>query len=93
MAPTLLIKIWGAAMTLTELAEERVRQGRLPDLRHCRTYGGPSVGRPCALCEKIIPKTEIEIEVVAESNTAVSFFVHVACYAAWSRAPSSDSEP
>ena len=80
-------------MTLTELAEERVRQGRLPDLRHCTKYGGPSVGRPCALCEKIIPKTEIEIEVVAESNTAVSFFVHVACCAAWSRASSSDSDP
>jgi hypothetical protein len=77
-------------MTLTKLAEERVRQGTLPDLRHCRTYGGPSVGRACALCDKIIPKMEMEIEVVAEANTAVSLFVHVACFAAWSRAPTPD---
>ena len=87
---TLLIKIWGAAMTLTELAAERVRQGKLPDLRYCRTYGGPSVGRACALCAKSIPKQATEIEVIATANSAVSFFVHVDCFAAWSRVSTPD---
>jgi hypothetical protein len=77
-------------MTLTELAEERVHEGRLPELRFCRTYGGPSIGRTCALCEKKIPAQTTEIEVVAKTNTAVSYFVHVDCYAAWSRIPSDD---
>ena len=77
-------------MTLTELAAEKVRQGHLPDLRQCRIFGGPSIGRACALCEKNIPKQATEIEVVAEANTAISIFVHVDCYAAWSRAPTPD---
>jgi hypothetical protein len=77
-------------MTLTELAEERVRQGRLPNLRKCRSFGGPSIGETCALCAKTIPQQTIEIEVVAMANTGASFFVHVDCYAAWSHAPTPD---
>ena len=77
-------------MTLTDLAEERVHEGRLPDLRKCRTYGGPSMGRTCALCEKPIPKKATEIEVICKAANWPSIFVHLDCYAAWSRAPKHD---
>ena len=85
-------------MTLTELADIRMSEGSLPNIRRCRTYEGPSVGRSCALCHRSIPKDSTGIEVVceaAERHTAPTsrFFVHVECCEAWARAASNDLEP
>src|SRR5215213_2622640 len=63
VAPNRLRKM-SAAMTLTELSEQRLSEGSLPHWRKCRTYGGRSIGRACALCEKWIPQDAYEVEII-----------------------------
>jgi len=49
--------------TVRETAREAIRSTRLPSRRPDRTWGGPGVGAPCAVCELPVRKDEMEFEI------------------------------
>ena len=48
---------------LREKARVVVRDGKLPSRRPDRTWGGPGVGAPCAVCVLPVERNEIEFEI------------------------------
>ena len=71
---------------LREKAREAVQNGKLPARRPDRTWGGPGVGAPCAICGLPVTKDEMEFEIqFAHDGTAPGldkFHVHIRCFAA-----------
>ena len=61
--------------------------GKLPARRPDRTWGGPGVGAPCAVCNEPVMKDQLELEVQFARERAVpgldKFHIHVRCFAAW----------
>jgi len=72
---------------LREKAREAVQNGKLPARRPDRTWGGPGVGAPCAICGLPVTKDEMEFEIqFAHDGTEPGldkFHVHIRCFAAW----------
>jgi len=72
---------------LREKAREAVQNGKLPARRPDRTWGGPGVGAPCAVCGLPVTEDEMEFEIqFAHDGTAPGldkFHVHIRCFAAW----------
>jgi hypothetical protein len=72
---------------LREKARAVVRDGKLPSRQPDRTWGGPGVGAPCAVCELPVAKDEMEFEIeFARDGDNVGldkFHVHIRCFAAW----------
>jgi hypothetical protein len=64
-----------------------VQQGKLPAVAPTRTWGGPGVGAPCAVCGLPVTKAEKEFEIQFErdgDNPGLDkFHVHIRCFAAW----------
>ena len=48
---------------LREQATEAIRNGKLPARSPDRTWGGPGVGAPCAVCDKPVTASEMEFEI------------------------------
>jgi len=71
---------------LREKAREAVQNGKLPARRPDRTWGGPGVGAPCAICGLPVTKDEMEFEIqFAHDGTEPGldkFHVHIRCFAA-----------
>ena len=72
---------------LREKAVEAVRNGKLPARQADRTWGGPGVGAPCAVCGLPVTKDQMEFEIEfahdGSSPGLDKFHVHVRCFAAW----------
>ncbi len=73
--------------TLRAKAREVIRAGKLPNRRPDRTWGGPGVGAPCAVCGEAVTKDQLEFEIEfareADYPELDEFHVHVRCFAAW----------
>jgi hypothetical protein len=72
---------------LREKARAAIRNGKLPERRPDRTWGGPGVGASCAVCDLPVTKDELEFEIeFAHDGTDPGldkFHVHLRCFAAW----------
>jgi hypothetical protein len=85
--------------TLRTQARDAIRTGKLPSRRPDRTWGGPGVGAPCAICGQPVTKDEMEFEIQfarAHPDPGLDkFHVHVRCFAAWEfeRAAPGESPP
>ncbi|PYM19616.1 MAG: hypothetical protein DMD78_24185 [Candidatus Rokuibacteriota bacterium] len=63
-----------------------IRDGKLPNRHPDRTWGGPGVGAPCAVCELPVTRQQMEFEIqFARDNPAGldKYHVHTRCFAAW----------
>jgi hypothetical protein len=64
-----------------------IHQGKLPRQSPHRIWGGPGVDVACAVCDRPIPKTELELEVEFRRGAGVPgldvLHVHTRCYALW----------
>jgi hypothetical protein len=72
---------------LREKARTAIRNGKLPARRPDRTWGGPGVGAPCAICGDPVRKDEMEFELQFAHDGVTpgldKFHVHTRCFAAW----------
>lgn len=72
---------------LRECAQAAIRGGKLPGRSPDRTWGGPGVGAPCAVCDRPVSKDEMEFEIEFArdgSNPGLDkFHIHLRCFAAW----------
>ena len=72
---------------LREQAREAVRAGKLPARAPDRTWGGPGVGVPCAVCGKPVAKDEMEFEIEfahdGDNPGLDKFHILIRCFAAW----------
>jgi len=69
---------------LRPLARDRISKGRLPRKVRPPLWGGNGTGQLCALCDKTIPPSEVELEVEALVNgTLRTLRFHVLCESAW----------
>jgi len=72
--------------TVRSLARAAIQQGKLPATAPTRTWGGPGVGAPCAICSLPVTKAENEFEIQFEQHGGGGldkFHVHIRCFAAW----------
>jgi hypothetical protein len=75
--------------TLREKARTVIQNGKLPSRTPDRTWGGPGVGAPCAICGLPVRSTEMEFEIqfARDGGTAEAgldkYHVHIRCFAAW----------
>ena len=72
---------------LREKARSAVRDGKLPSRPPDRTWGGPGVGAPRAVCGLPVTKTEMEFEIEfardSDDPGLDKHHVHIRCFAAW----------
>ena len=72
---------------LREQARTVIEAGKLPARRPDRTWGGPGVGAPCAVCGVPVGKDQLEFEIQfardGDSPGLDKYHVHVRCFAAW----------
>ena len=72
---------------LCQHARIAIREGELPTRPPDRTWGGPGVGVPCAVCDLPVPRDGMEFEIqFAVGGSAPRFdvyHVYTGCYAAW----------
>jgi hypothetical protein len=68
-------------------AREAVKSGKLPARNPDRTWGGPGIGAPCAVCGKPVTKEEVEFQLeFAHDGTTPDldkYHLHLRCLAAW----------
>jgi hypothetical protein len=73
--------------TLREKARTVIQKGKLPSRRPDRTWGGPGVGAPCAVCDLPVRPTEMEFEIQfardGDNPGLDKYHVHIRCFAAW----------
>jgi hypothetical protein len=75
--------------TLRARARDVIRAQKLPSRRPDRTWGGPGVGAPCAVCGLPVGTHEMEFEIQFARDGAGldpgldKFHVHLRCFAAW----------
>jgi hypothetical protein len=85
--------------TLHEKARTVIQNGKLPSRAPDRTWGGPGVGAPCAICELPVRPTEMEFEIqfARDGGSRVAgldkFHVHIRCFAAWEFERNSQRHP
>ena len=72
---------------LREKAREAIRSGKLPTRKPDRTFGGPGMGKSCAVCGDTIPPEQMEFEIEFHLDGALagrgSYHQHPWCLAAW----------
>jgi hypothetical protein len=70
---------------LRELAREALRNGKLPNDRPHRMWGGPGCGASCAVCGLPIQanQTELELDFAREGLDQDNQHLHQHCFAAW----------
>ena len=72
---------------LCQRARNAIREGRLPTRTPDRTWGGPGIGAPCAVCDLPVPRDGIQFEIQFAIHENAPHFdvyhVHTGCYAAW----------
>ena len=91
MRLALSVKRKGMAMSdealLRKKAQGAIRDGKLPSRAPDRTWGGPGVGAPCAVCNLPVGRDEMEFEIQFRCDGTApgldTFHVHISCVAAW----------
>ena len=72
---------------LSQRARNAIREGKLPIRTPDRTWGGPGIGVPCAVCDLPVPRDGMEFEIQFAIDGSTPNFdvhhVHTRCYAAW----------
>jgi len=72
---------------LREQARATIKAGKLPARRPDRTWGGPGVGAPCAICELPVTKDQMEFEIQfardGDNPGLDKYHIHIKCFAAW----------
>jgi hypothetical protein len=72
---------------LRQQARAATRDGRLPNRRPDRQWGGHGCGARCPACERQISPRELEVELEyaqqREGPGVATFHLHVACLHAW----------
>lgn len=72
---------------LRKKTREAIQNGKLPRRAPDRTWGGPGVGAPCAVCGLPVGKEEMEFEIeFARDGSAPGldkYHVHMRCFAVW----------
>jgi hypothetical protein len=69
---------------LCQRARNAIREGRLPTRTPDRTWGGPGIGAPCAVCDLPVPRDGMQFEIqFAIHGKRDVYHVHTGCYAAW----------
>lgn len=72
---------------LCQRARNAIREGKLPTRPPDRTWGGPGIGVPCAVCDLPVPRDGMEFEIQFVNDGSAPHFdvyhVHTRCYAAW----------
>lgn len=71
---------------LRELARVAIRSGIIPTRPADRTWGGPGLGKACAICQQPVRKDEPELEIDFDQDggsPCVTLHLHVRCFAAW----------
>ena len=73
--------------SFAQKARAAIQSGKIPSRIPDRTWGGPGIGAPCAICELPVTKSEQELEIQFAHDGATpgldKFHVHVRCFAAW----------
>jgi hypothetical protein len=68
-------------------ARVAIQAGKLPLRRPDRTWGGPGVGAPCAVCDLPVTKDQLEFEIQFSHDGATpgldKYHVHIRCFAVW----------
>ncbi len=79
---------------LRRIARKVILDGKLPSRRPDRTWGGPGVGAPCAVCGVSVERDQMEFEIQftrdGDNPGLDKFHVHIRCFAAWEFERSSD---
>ena len=79
---------------LRRIARKVILDGKLPSRRPDRTWGGPGVGAPCAVCGVSVEQDQMEFEIQftrdGDNPGLDKFPVHIRCFAAWEFERSSD---
>ncbi len=71
-------------LALRAKAREVIGAGELPVRPPDRTWGGPGVGAPCAICDVPVTASEMEFEIQFALEGALDkYHVHIRCFAAW----------
>lgn len=71
---------------LRQRARERIRSGRLPKHNPSSTWGGPSNGARCPVCDSDLRRGEWELAFDVEppgGTDGKTYQMHVSCYIAW----------
>jgi hypothetical protein len=72
---------------LREKARAALRAEKIPNRKPDRTWGGPGVGAPCAICDLPVKRDELEFEVQfdhdRDNQGLDKYHVHTRCFAAW----------
>lgn len=73
--------------TLREKARSVLHNGKLPNRRPDRTWGGPGVGAACAICDLPVARHQMEFEIQfardGDSPGLDKYHIHIRCFAAW----------
>ena len=76
-----------AEQTVRMKAHVAMQSGKIPSCPPDRTWGGPGVGAPCAICDLPVKRDELEFEIQFAFDGAVpgldKFHLHLRCFAAW----------
>ena len=79
---------------LRRIARKVILDGKLPSRRPDRTWGGPGIGAPCAVCGVSVERDQMEFEIQftrdGDNPGLDKFHVHIRCFAAWEFERSSD---
>jgi len=72
---------------IRERSREAILSGKLPVGTSYRSWGGPSHGTICAVCDRKILPRELEYEIEFEKNNGhvapPMFHLHITCFQAW----------
>jgi hypothetical protein len=74
-------------------ARRLIAAGTLPAHNNVKTYGGPSAGSTCRLCNGPIAIGAPEIEIVDQSAPKTEIPLHPDCLAVWLAAVEEQSPP
>jgi hypothetical protein len=72
---------------LREKARQILRDGKLPNRRPDRTWGGPGVGARCSVCDLPVTPDQLEFEIQfardGDNPGLDKYHVHIQCFAAF----------
>ena len=72
---------------LCQRVRQAIRDGKLPTRPPDRTWGGPGIDAPCAVCDLPVLRGSMQFELKFAIRGSASnfdvYYLHTTCYAAW----------